>query len=274
MSAFLKFSQKRRSTVKERNPDMSNTDVSRLLGEMWRSADQSERAPYVEHEEIERAQYKEEIKNWRNAQAKLDASNRTSHTSVQHNNEKPPPPPPPRKPRDDDSVMLPQLASAHPHDAPVERVIDRRIFRSYSGSSHPAENKYYTNDPHRAYRTLHPPSGTGRAHAISSDKHTHRPYKSIDPLSYNPAQAERSTAGSPNMMHHHSHPVRLQSHTYRSVSQPSQYPRENLPIGQLRFTESDISQFDAFCDPDPPFNPRQTRPSSSHYFHDRTYHYP
>jgi HMG (high mobility group) box len=82
MSAFLKFSQKRRSVVKERNPDMSNTDVSRLLGEMWRNASAAERAPYVEQEERERAAYKAEIQKWREEQAKLDASTRTSHLDV------------------------------------------------------------------------------------------------------------------------------------------------------------------------------------------------
>jgi hypothetical protein len=82
MSAFLKFSQRRRSSVKERNPDMSNTDVSRLLGEMWRNASPAERAPYVEEEEKERAAYKAEIQKWRNEQASIDAATRTSHRDV------------------------------------------------------------------------------------------------------------------------------------------------------------------------------------------------
>lgn len=84
MSAFLKFSQKRRATVKDRNPDMSNTDVSRLLGEMWRNASQAERAPYVIQEELERAAYKVEILKWREEQAKLDADCRSSHREVVH----------------------------------------------------------------------------------------------------------------------------------------------------------------------------------------------
>lgn len=52
MSAFLKYSKKRRSAVKEQNPDMGNTDVSRLLGEMWRNASEQERAPYVRDEKV------------------------------------------------------------------------------------------------------------------------------------------------------------------------------------------------------------------------------
>ena len=83
MSAFLKYSQTRRQKVKQDNPDMSNTDVSRLLGEMWRNASPKERAPYIEQEERERAVYKEDIKKWRDDQARMDAASRTSHQSVQ-----------------------------------------------------------------------------------------------------------------------------------------------------------------------------------------------
>lgn len=50
MSAFLKFSISRRRTVKNDNPDMSNTDISRLLGEMWRNAPEEDKKPYKEAE--------------------------------------------------------------------------------------------------------------------------------------------------------------------------------------------------------------------------------
>jgi hypothetical protein len=92
MSAFLKYSQTRRAKVKEDNPDMSNTDVSRLLGEMWRNASPRERAPYVDEEERERAIYKENIRKWRDDQARIDAASRTSHQRVQtfHHHQPPP----------------------------------------------------------------------------------------------------------------------------------------------------------------------------------------
>lgn len=82
MSAFLKYSQKRRTRVKQENPDMSNTDVSRLLGEMWRNAAPAERAPYVEEEERERAQYKDDIAAWRGEQAVQKTARRQPHHSV------------------------------------------------------------------------------------------------------------------------------------------------------------------------------------------------
>ena len=82
MSAFLKYSQTRRSLVKHQNPDMSNTDVSRLLGEMWRSAPEREKRPYVETEERERAVYKQETAAFKAQQARVDAASRTPHASI------------------------------------------------------------------------------------------------------------------------------------------------------------------------------------------------
>jgi hypothetical protein len=83
MSAFLKYSQTRRPEVKKQNPDMSNTDVSRLLGEMWRSASPKSKAPYVEREEVERSKYKIEIAKFNTDQARLDAASRTNHNRMQ-----------------------------------------------------------------------------------------------------------------------------------------------------------------------------------------------
>lgn len=79
MSAFLKFSKTRRKTVKEQNPDVSNTDVSRLLGEIWRNATDAEKAPYIEAEIIERNKYKEVMKKWREEKSQMDAAIRASH---------------------------------------------------------------------------------------------------------------------------------------------------------------------------------------------------
>ena len=78
MSAFLKYSQSRRKNVKEENPDMSNTDVSRLLGEMWRNASDEEKKPYRDEEEIERADYNARIKKWKTEYAQQEAAKRKS----------------------------------------------------------------------------------------------------------------------------------------------------------------------------------------------------
>ena len=65
MSAFLYFSQGRRQQIKDKNPDIKNTEVSRLLGELWRNATEEERRPYVEKEREEREKYKVSIADWR-----------------------------------------------------------------------------------------------------------------------------------------------------------------------------------------------------------------
>jgi len=65
MSAFLYFSQGKRRQIKEANPSMKNTEVSRLLGEMWRNAPESEKMPHIEKEKGEREKYKVAIADWR-----------------------------------------------------------------------------------------------------------------------------------------------------------------------------------------------------------------
>eukprot|EP00934_Nitzschia_sp_Nitz4_P005126 Nitzschia sp. Nitz4//scaffold286_size23798//19800//21261//NITZ4_008455-RA/size23798-snap-gene-0.3-mRNA-1//1//CDS//3329545753//5116//frame0 len=65
MSAFLYFSQGRRQEIKDQNPTMKNTEVSRLLGELWRNASEEERQPHIDREKQEREKYKVAIAQWR-----------------------------------------------------------------------------------------------------------------------------------------------------------------------------------------------------------------
>jgi hypothetical protein len=65
MSAFLYFSQGRRSKLKDANPTLKNTEVSRLLGELWRKASEDDKKPHIEKEKHERGKYKIAIAQWR-----------------------------------------------------------------------------------------------------------------------------------------------------------------------------------------------------------------
>jgi HMG (high mobility group) box len=65
MSAFLYFSQGKRAEIKSLKPEIKNTEVSRVLGEMWRNLSDVERAPHVERELREREVYKVAIAEWR-----------------------------------------------------------------------------------------------------------------------------------------------------------------------------------------------------------------
>lgn len=74
MSAFLYFSQGKRTLLKKQHPEMKNTEVSRLLGEMWRNAPDSERRPHIDKEKEERDKYKFAIAAWRkDAEARQEA---------------------------------------------------------------------------------------------------------------------------------------------------------------------------------------------------------
>jgi len=65
MSAFLYFSQDKRRQIKEENPTIRNTEVSRILGELWRNSSDEEKRPHVEKEKEEREKYKIAIAEWR-----------------------------------------------------------------------------------------------------------------------------------------------------------------------------------------------------------------
>lgn len=242
--------------MKTSNPELSNTDVSRLLGEMWRNSSKSEQAPYVEQEEVERAKYKEETKKFKEEQAQLDAASRISHHSVQTAMEKQTPKY--RRDYDRSPFMV---------DGPV----DRRIFRSYSGSGHPVENKPYKVVHHRSYHPSYQSTEVARAHPPDGDSPRFQPHKFVDARSYKSVPVDSASAGGPGIIQpHHArhHPA-----VYRATYPPPQQA-ENHHLGSLKNTGSDISQFDAFSESEPPFNPRQTRPSSSHYFPDSFYQYP
>jgi HMG (high mobility group) box len=65
MSAFLYFSQGKRAQIKKEKPDIKNTEVSRLLGEMWRNMTGEERAPHIDRERREREIYKVAMAEWK-----------------------------------------------------------------------------------------------------------------------------------------------------------------------------------------------------------------
>lgn len=68
MSAFLAYSQKMRSVVKNENQHLSNTEISKLLAEMWRNAPEDIRQEYIEQESKQRQIYKVNMDEWRTKQ--------------------------------------------------------------------------------------------------------------------------------------------------------------------------------------------------------------
>jgi hypothetical protein len=64
----LYFAQDRRHKLQEKHPDVKNTDISRMLGEVWRDATEEERQPYVDKEIAAREIYKVDMAKWRKAE--------------------------------------------------------------------------------------------------------------------------------------------------------------------------------------------------------------
>jgi hypothetical protein len=90
MSAFLFYSIGKRQQIKLDNHDMKNTEISRVLGEMWRSLTDDERRPFVDKEKEEREKYKIAIAAWRKeaedkqeAQRKAQAEHTTANMPEQ-----------------------------------------------------------------------------------------------------------------------------------------------------------------------------------------------
>jgi len=144
MSAFLYYSQKMRPIVKKQHPNISNTDVSKLLGEMWNKASDDEKAPHIHCAATKREQYNMDVSEWRKEQERLQV------TEIEDDAAK----------SDDDHTSstsqswgCPNLTHENEHD---HFSGDRRKYgHSYSRSHHDSEY-YHDPEPHQYYQT--PPS--------------------------------------------------------------------------------------------------------------------
>jgi hypothetical protein len=64
VNAYIMFSRDNRSDVKEENPDMKATDVTKKLAEMWREADDDLKQEYKEKSEKDKERYNEELDSY------------------------------------------------------------------------------------------------------------------------------------------------------------------------------------------------------------------
>jgi hypothetical protein len=65
MSAFLSFSNTKRSYVKNKHKDAKNAEVSRILAQMWKDADAEEKKIFVDEEFRLRQEYKLAMSEWK-----------------------------------------------------------------------------------------------------------------------------------------------------------------------------------------------------------------
>ena len=59
-SGFMFFSQERRKTLKEEQPNVSITDASKIIGAEWKKLTEEEKRPYDELAQKDRERYKKE----------------------------------------------------------------------------------------------------------------------------------------------------------------------------------------------------------------------
>jgi hypothetical protein len=64
MSAFLSYSNSKRSGVRVKHPTLNNTEISRILATMWKDAPEDERKVHIEREAELRRTYKINLANW------------------------------------------------------------------------------------------------------------------------------------------------------------------------------------------------------------------
>mmetsp|Transcript_62851 Transcript_62851/g.153031 ORF Transcript_62851/g.153031 Transcript_62851/m.153031 type:complete len:600 (+) Transcript_62851:632-2431(+) len=65
MSAFLAFSNDNRKAVKSVHAEMSNADITRILGQMWKELSAEDRRVYQEKEVLMRNKYKVVLEDWK-----------------------------------------------------------------------------------------------------------------------------------------------------------------------------------------------------------------
>lgn len=156
MSAFLYFSQDKRRKIKDANPGMRNTEVSRILGEMWKNASDAERNPHIDREATERAKYKVAIAKWR----KEDIVRKEAEKKAQAEQAKytPPPNPPSNYPSYANNNTPPEAQYYPPAtQQPPPQYPDSNQYYSYG---HPPRGPYsnYMNPPSYPSSSQHPQS--------------------------------------------------------------------------------------------------------------------
>ncbi|KAJ2359749.1 Non-histone chromosomal protein 6, partial [Coemansia sp. RSA 2607] len=60
LSAYMFFSQAKRTTVKEQNPDASFGNIGKILGDMWKKMSDDDKKPYNKQADADKKRYEAE----------------------------------------------------------------------------------------------------------------------------------------------------------------------------------------------------------------------
>jgi hypothetical protein len=135
MSAFLSFSNKRRSDAMKNNPDLSQAEISALLSKMWNDAPAELRDEHIRKEHEARLLYKKAIAIWREKDSQMKLKERSDREAKAQETV--------------DSIATTMLAASAPRSEQVIRLesdsmisfkrsldptpLDNRLFSALSG---------------------------------------------------------------------------------------------------------------------------------------------
>merc|ERR1712151_193766 len=80
--AFLAYSQKKRSVLKQDNQHLRFTEISKLLADLWRDAPDDIRREYIEQQSEQRERYKLEMDDWQSKQEEALQSQRKQREQI------------------------------------------------------------------------------------------------------------------------------------------------------------------------------------------------
>lgn len=68
LSAYFIFSNEIRPTVKKQNPDAKITDMSKIIGDMWKGMDDGKKAKYQKKADTDKERYEKEMAAYKKKQ--------------------------------------------------------------------------------------------------------------------------------------------------------------------------------------------------------------
>jgi hypothetical protein len=232
---------------------------------MWRSATEEEKAPFVEQEKRVRAKYNDKSRKYREEKVSTD---RTSHHAHIESGTRP-----------DNRFVDPNEELAIP--SPPRANVDDRIFRSYSGG-HPGQNKSYESE-HRGFRVydqdeqlVGPPvlSSNKSDITVRSSSGSSKKIAKQGKSKVTPARPQQYQQMPPHYRYHHHARVENPHYYYGHPPPPPLHPSGSDAFDFFHEEGPPFPAHGNLGEMEPPFNPRQQRPASSHYFPDSfNYHY-